>query len=62
MRGGEDEAKLIGDVVSGQGTAHGAFFEHDPIMHGGDGGGRGADIDHEGGRFACGEAEGILAW
>lgn len=61
MGGGEYEAELVGDVVTGEGTAESTFFEHEAIVHRGDGGRSRADVDNEGRGFACGKAGGNMS-
>ena len=55
-RGGEEETELGGNVVSCEWRTNDPLLEDEAIVHWGYGGVGGADIDHEGGSFAYGEA------
>ena len=45
---GELQAELVGDEVPSQWRAEGAFAKEHAVVHGGDAGGAGADIDDQG--------------
>ena len=53
---GEQQAQLIGNIVSCEGRANDALSKHDTIVDGRDGRGRGANVNDKGRGFTSGEA------
>lgn len=49
---------MVGEEVSGERGVLDAFFEDEAVVDGGDGDGRGAKVDYQGGGFSGGKAKG----